>query len=68
LLNKRQKDQFLEAGYVVVEDLISTAAFGPLIGEFEEEIEAKAQEQYAAGKLQALYSDAPFDCRLALFG
>lgn len=66
MLNKRQKDQFLEAGYVVVEDLISTAAFGPLIGEFEEEIETKAQEQYAAGKLRALYPDAPFDRRLAL--
>ena len=66
MLNEEQRQQFLEQGYVVVEDLVPKDVFAPLIGEFEEVIEVEAQAQYAAGKLRDLYADAAFDRRLAL--
>jgi ectoine hydroxylase-related dioxygenase (phytanoyl-CoA dioxygenase family) len=63
--NSTRAEQFREEGYLLLENVIPPGDLQPLIQEFEEVIEAKAQELYAQGLLEDLFEDEPFDRRLA---
>lgn len=65
-LSKEQLAQYLDEGYLVVEDLLDFQVLALLIGEFEAAIEAKARALHAAGRLSTLHEEAPFETRLAL--
>lgn len=65
-LSEAQLAQYVDEGYLVVEDLLGPDVLAPLIGEFEAAIDAKARAMYAAGQLSQLHEGAPFETRLAL--
>ena len=57
---------FLNAqGYLLVEDVLSTDVFQPLIQELGQIIDAKACQAHNAGQLENLFADEPFERRLA---
>ena len=43
-LSAQQLKQYMDEGYLAVEDLFDPQALAPLISEFEEAIDAKARE------------------------
>ncbi len=64
-LTQRQLDQFVEEGYLLVEDLIDQETYlDPLVQEYEERLDQLASEMYAAGKITSTYDDLPFGKRL----
>ena len=65
-LSDEQRAQYLDEGYLVVEDVLGPEVLAPLIGEFEAAIDAKARALHAAGQLSQLHEGAPFETRLAL--
>jgi len=65
-LSAAQLKQYLDEGYLAVENLIDPQVLAPLIGEFEAAIDAKARELYERGQLKDLHEGASFDRRLAL--
>ena len=65
-LSEAQLAQYMDEGYLVVEDLLNASVLSPLIGEFEAAIDTKARALQAAGQLSQLHEDAPFEARLAL--
>ena len=65
-LSEAQLAQYMDEGYLVVEDLLNASVLSPLIGEFEAAIDSKARALHAAGQLSQLHEDAPFETRLAL--
>ncbi|MCZ6633886.1 MAG: phytanoyl-CoA dioxygenase family protein [bacterium] len=56
---------FKEQGYLLVEDVISAVDFQPLINELNETVDRNIQEMYAAGLLEDLFENEPFERRLA---
>jgi hypothetical protein len=64
-LTHEQITFFKEQGYLPLPDFIDPAAFTPLVGEFEQLIDAHARRAYQEGKLPELFDDEPFDRRLA---
>jgi hypothetical protein len=65
-LNREQIDFFKEQGYLLLPDALDPAILQPLIGEFEVILDERARRAQAAGRLEELYADAPFDQRMAL--
>jgi ectoine hydroxylase-related dioxygenase (phytanoyl-CoA dioxygenase family) len=64
-LSPRQIDRFYTDGYLVVEDALAEADLAPVIREYEERIDRRARELYAARKLSRPYEEEPFERRLA---
>jgi phytanoyl-CoA hydroxylase len=65
-LSAQQLKQYMDEGYLAVEDLFDPQALAPLISEFEEAIDAKARELYKQSQLKNLHEGASFERRLAL--
>jgi hypothetical protein len=63
-LSESQLAQYLDEGYLLVDDLIPPAAFDLLIAEIEANIDFKARELAAQGKLGDLCAGMPFGERL----
>ncbi|MCX5659217.1 MAG: phytanoyl-CoA dioxygenase family protein [Planctomycetota bacterium] len=63
-LSQDQAAFFLREGYLVVEDLFDMPALDAVIGEISGEIDRKARELYAAGKLAHLHEYLDFEHRL----
>lgn len=64
-LTQAQVAQFDRDGYVVVESLFSDAELQPVIDEITAEIDARARDLVAAGKLSRTYAEVDFEHRLA---
>jgi hypothetical protein len=64
-LTEEQLAQFERDGHVVVEELFSGEELQPVIEEITAEIDARARELIAAGKLSHSYAEEPFETRLA---
>ena len=65
-LSDAQLKQYLDEGYVAVENLLDPQALAPLIAELAAAIDSKARALYNQGQLKNLHADAPFETRLAL--
>jgi len=65
-LSEAQLAQYMDEGYLVVEDLLNASVLSPLIGDFEAAIDIKARALHVAGQLSQLHEDTPFETRLAL--
>ena len=63
-LTESQLSQYLDEGYVAVDDLIPVDAFALLIKEIEANIDAKARALAAQGKISDLCEELPFIERL----
>ncbi len=64
-LNSEELSFYLENGYLLLEDVIRSADFQPLIDEIDEVIDREAREAYKEGRLSDLFEGEPFDHRLA---
>ena len=64
LLTEIQLKQYLDEGYLVVDDLIPPETFAPLTTEIEANIDAKAQMLFAQEKIDDLCEGLPFAERL----
>ena len=64
-LTSPQVEQFREEGYLVVENALDAGDLDPVIEEYREWIDRRARELHAAGSLSQLYSEEPFERRLA---
>ena len=64
-LTDAQLAQYLDEGYLAVDDLLPADAFDLLIAELEANIDARARELSAQGKLDDLATGQPFSRRLA---
>lgn len=65
-LSPSQVRFFHEEGYVIVPDVFDPADLDPVRDEMHAEINAKARELQAAGKLAKLHDDAGYDRQLSL--
>ena len=63
-LTPEQVAQFAEDGYLLLRGALTDADLDPIIAEYEEYIDRRAEELLAAGDISALYADEPFDRRL----
>ena len=50
-LSAAQLAQYINEGYLVVENLLNASVLAPLIGEFEAAINSEARALHAAGQL-----------------
>ena len=64
-INSAQISFFKEEGYLLLEDVLFPEVFQPLIREVEQIIDQKARQAQAAGQLEELFADEPFERRLA---
>ena len=64
-LNEAQVEFLKTEGYLVVEDVFPPSLLDTLKAEFDAEVEAYARQAHADGRLAELYSDEPFERRLA---
>lgn len=64
-LTQKKLDAFRHDGYLVVEDAIPPADLDPLIDEFNQSVEANAQEAKSQGLIKQTFDDHPFPTRLA---
>ena len=64
-LNKMQLAFYKEEGYLLLDALLPEEAYRPLVDEFNAVIDQKARHAQAAGQLEELFEDAPFESRLA---
>ncbi|MCQ6558958.1 phytanoyl-CoA dioxygenase family protein [Paenibacillus mendelii] len=65
-LTIEQVIQYQTEGYLIVEDVLSDEILQPVIDEIKAEIDKKAQQLHAEGKIANLYEAEPFDKRYAL--
>ena len=65
-LTQPQIDQFHGEGYLLLENALADSDLDPVIEEYVDHIDRRAQELFAEGKISQLYQDAPFDQRLHL--
>jgi hypothetical protein len=63
-LSQDQIQFYKDNGFLLVEGVIPPPAFGPLIREFNEVIDAKAREFHHQGRLKDLFEAEPFERRL----
>ena len=63
-LSVEQVRQFRDEGFILLHDVLPVEEFQPLIRELQEVIDIKARELHAAGTLQGLHADEPFETRL----
>ncbi len=56
---------YKDEGYLLLDKFLPEEAYQPLVDEFQDAIDHKAQEARACGRLENLFEDAPFDRRLA---
>jgi ectoine hydroxylase-related dioxygenase (phytanoyl-CoA dioxygenase family) len=64
-LTAEQLDRFDREGYLVVEDLFAPQDLEPVIDEIGREIDRRAREMVACGKLSRAYGEYGFEHRLA---
>jgi len=62
---ENQKKQFLEQGYLVLEDVIHPKNIDNVIEELNNEIDVRAKKLYARGEISDLYENEGFETRLA---
>ncbi len=63
-LKAPQIEQFNAEGFLVVEDALEEGDLDPVIREYEEHIDRRAEELLAQGKIAKLYEKEPFERRL----
>ena len=63
-LNSAQISQFETEGYLLLRSVLTDADLNPVIAEYEQHINRRANELLAAGKISELYADQPFNHRL----
>lgn len=64
-LSQRQIQQFNDLGYLMVEGVFNDAELQPVINELSSEIDRRAKDLYAQGKLSDLHEQEDFAHRLA---
>ncbi|HUX88722.1 MAG TPA: mitomycin antibiotic biosynthesis protein, partial [Chloroflexota bacterium] len=65
VLTTKQRDQFLENGYLVVENVLDPAGdIAPLIAEYSEVLDGIARSLSARGAISSLYEELGFVDRL----
>ena len=64
-LSQKQVKAFEEDGYLVAEGVVTDADLAPIIAEFEDWIQRRAQRLHAEGKISNLAHDASFERRFA---
>lgn len=64
-LTPEQIDHFYQEGFLIVPDVFDPAELEPLRESLHEAINTKAQELKAAGEMEHLHDDLPFDQQLA---
>ncbi len=64
-LSADQLEQFDHEGFILIEDALEDSDLDPVIQEYEEHIERRAQQLLEANKISQLYADEPFERRLA---
>lgn len=64
-LTEAQVEAFEREGYLAVEDVFSNADLQPAIDEITAEVDTRAREAVAAGKLSRDYAECSFESRLA---
>jgi hypothetical protein len=64
-LSQQQIDFFNREGFLVAENALKDSDLNPLIQEYEAYIDRRARELLAAGKISQLYTNQPFEKRLA---
>ena len=65
-LTMEQVGEFREKGVLVAEEVLTEADLAPVIAEYAQWIDRRAQELAAEGKITELYADEPFERRVAL--
>ena len=65
-LTPEQVQAFREEGVVVVENVVSPEDLMPLIGAYEKWIDNRARQLQAAGEIENLHENAPFETRIGL--
>ena len=63
-LSTEQIAQFEEEGYLLLRGALADADLDPIIAEYEEHIDRRAEELLSEGKISDRYADEPFDHRL----
>ena len=56
-LNSAQISQFETEGYLLLRSVLTDADLNPVIAEYEQHINRRANELLAAGKISELYAD-----------
>lgn len=64
-LSDEQLSDYLDDGYLLLEDVLTTGELQPLIDDIVEGIDRKARKAVSDGRLSDPFKDAPFDRRLA---
>ena len=64
-LSDRQVRQFDDDGYVVVENLFTSAELQPLIDEISADLDQRCRDAVATGRLSRTYEECDFEHRLA---
>ena len=64
-LNEKQLSDYLDDGYLLLEDVLAADDLQPLIDDIAEGIDRTAREARSNGKLSDPFEHAPFDRRLA---
>lgn len=64
-LSNKQKEFFIDHGYLVLENVIGEKYLTPVIDELNSEIDHRARKLFADGKLKDLYETEGFETRLA---
>ena len=64
-LTKEQLEHFKAEGYVVLEAALQAIDFEPVIQDYEGVIDKLAKDLYAEDRISQLYTDEPFETRLA---
>ncbi len=64
-LSEEQLSDYLNDGYLLLDDVLSPEDLQPLIDDIAEGIDRKAREACSNGKLSDSFENAPFDRRLA---
>ena len=65
-LTEAQISSFHEDGYLRLENVLDTSDLQPVIDEYSDLIDGRAQKLYAEGKVSSLHEDEPFTRRLLL--
>ena len=65
-LTEAQISSFHEDGYLRLENVLGTDDLQPVIDEYSDIIDRRAQKLYAEGKVSSLHEDEPFTRRLLL--
>ena len=64
-LTARQRDHFVDEGYLVVEDLVDVGRYlEPMVVEYGEHLDRLARDLHAEGRLSSTYDDLSFGPRL----